>query len=461
MPFIFSLFLLFFVSGLFLRFIVENKNQSKVIEIKPKESANFYYSIFLDVNNGKLTDEEESFRNLKNKYLEEKVKFIEIDLRKMKLTLYNQGEKIEEFSVLTKGKEGSWWETPSGHYQILSKIPNLFSSIGKVWMPYSLQFYGNFFIHGWPYYPDGTPVETTFSGGCVRLSTEDAQKVFKFVEIGTPVLVLDEKSSEFTSPFITETSFNFKPPIISAEASLAIDLDSGFIFLDKNSEKPLPIASLTKLMTAVAASELIYLEKVVNPNFHSFEKLDPFIPGKSYTAFDLLYPLLMQSSNDAASLLTSFLGEKKFVEEMNRKAQSLLMKETTFFDASGKSDKNISTARDLAKLAKYILEKRKFIFDITLSKNYQTFGPLNFESLNNYNEFYDHPNLIGVKNGQTGAARQTILTVWKLFSFIPDEKQKIERRIAIILLGSENRKKDTEIILEWLKNNFGLLSDKS
>ncbi len=458
--FLFFLFLFSFSFGVLLRFFFEERIQNRIIEIElnQKQKNKPYYSFFLENEDSSFFKEEGRFLTLKAKYLEEKIKFVEVDLRKMRLSLYENGEKKEEFPVLTKGKEGSWWETPSGSYYVLSKIPNAFSSIGRVWMPYSLQFYGNFFIHGWPYYPDGTPVATSFSGGCIRLANEVAQKVFQFVEIGTPVLVLDEKGKEFlTPPFFANNSESLKPPVISAKAALMVDLDSGFVFLDKNSEIPLPIASLTKLMTAVVASEVINLEKTVNLSNHRFEKRELFVLDKTYTAFDLLYPLLIQSSNDAASLLTSFLGEKRFIEEMNRKAKSLFMETTNFADASGKSEYNVSTARDLAKLAKYILEKRKFIFDITLGKNYQNFGPLNFGSLSNYNEFFNEKNIIGVKNGQTLAAKETLLTVWRFYYFDESQKQKNERRIAVIVLNSEDRKKDTEVILTWLKINFNLL----
>jgi hypothetical protein len=85
--------------------------------------------------------------------------FIDVDLAAMTLTLYAEGKEKEKLPVLTKGREGSWWETPTGEYSALLKESNHFSSIGKVWMPWSIQFYGNFFIHGWPYHPDGSPVE--------------------------------------------------------------------------------------------------------------------------------------------------------------------------------------------------------------------------------------------------------------------------------------------------------------
>jgi D-alanyl-D-alanine carboxypeptidase len=286
-----------------------------------------------------------------------------------------------------------------------------------------------------------------------------------------PVLVFETPDviAEPDEIIAKKASDNLIPPSISAKAVLVTDLDSGQIILDKNADEPLPIASLTKLMTGVVASEQIYLERTVrilpwmlsrsfSEGILSAKLLSPFlagisfVAGDSYSAFDLLYPLLMQSSNEAASIIASFIGKDKFIAEMNRKAMSLVMDKTQFTDPSGRDNGNISTAKDLAKLARYILEKRKFLFDISKGKNYLTFGPINLGGLKNYNEFVENDKLIGVKNGQTKAAGQVLLTVWNFRG----GENKTEKRIAVIVLGSEDRKKDTEILIDWLKNNFEL-----
>ncbi|PIP46640.1 MAG: hypothetical protein COX15_00070, partial [Candidatus Colwellbacteria bacterium CG23_combo_of_CG06-09_8_20_14_all_42_19] len=83
---------------------------------------------------------------------------------------YEKGVFVNEFAILSKGKEGSWWETPAGLYKVQSKEKEHFSSFGRVYQPWSMAFQGNFFIHGWPYYPGGRAVESTYSGGCIRLA---------------------------------------------------------------------------------------------------------------------------------------------------------------------------------------------------------------------------------------------------------------------------------------------------
>src|SRR5579862_5292212 len=95
--------------------------------------------------------------------------FIEANLSTMQLTYYVNGSVAEQFKILAKGRPGSWWETPAGLYKVQEKIPSDFSGFAHVYSPWALDFQGNFLIHGWPYYPGGTPVGSTYSGGCIRL----------------------------------------------------------------------------------------------------------------------------------------------------------------------------------------------------------------------------------------------------------------------------------------------------
>ena len=68
------------------------------------------------------------------------------------------------------------------------------------------------------------------------------------------------------------------------------------------------------------------------------------------------------------------------------------------------------------------------------------------------NEFANQVNLIGVKNGETTAAKQTMSTVWQLHN----NDGSLNQRFAVIVLGSEDRRADTEKLVSWLGDNFGL-----
>lgn len=403
--------------------------------------------------------DEQKFLTQKDEYIQNKNSFIEADLRAMQLTLYENGIVSKTMKILSKGKERSWWETPTGNYKVLGKAINGYSSIGNVWMPYSIQFYGNYLIHGWPYYDGGTPVSQGYSGGCIRLSTEDAKMVFNFAKVGTPVLVL-ENDAEHNFGMLAAKAINAILPPISAEAFLISDLSSGEIILEKRAEEKLPIASLTKLMTGVVAHEVIYLGrsiKVTPQMLASVSQIFYPIVGERYIGLDLLYPLLMQSSNDSAKVLSGFIGEETFARNMNAKAASLQMTDTQFADASGISAQNISTAYDISKLLQYIYYKRPFLFDIGRGVAFENVGlikigdTINIPDLKNINEFIDDPDLIGVKNGETSATRQAMVTVWNIHTAQGDVP------VAIVVLGSGNGKSDTDILLKWLKNNFALL----
>lgn len=413
---------------------------------------------FTDAGEMVLPDEQK-FLSQKAEYNSRKESFVEVNLRTMRLALYENGTKIKEVEILTKGREGGWWETPSGNYKILGKEINHFSSIGKVWMPYSMQFYGNYFIHGWPHYDDGTPVAQGYSGGCVRLSNEDAKEVFDFAKKGMPILVLEDKEARHFG-LLKPKAGNAVLPALSAKAFLISDLASGETILEKNANAKLPIASLTKLATAVVAHELVYLGrpiKVTPQTLASAYQIFQVSVGEYYYGFDLLYPLLMQSSNDAAKTLASFLGEKNFVQNMNTKASSLEMADTSFDDSSGMSATNISTASDVSKLLQYIYYKRRFLFDISKGKEFENIGlvrigdTVNIRDLKNFNEFSDQPDLIGMKNGETSAAGQTIATAWNIRTPQGDVP------IGIIVLDSKDRVRDTKNLLKWVRDNFEVL----
>src|SRR3989344_9468417 len=61
------------------------------------------------------------FAHVRNQFIEEKVSFISANLADMKVALYQEGELVREVSILSKGREGSWWETPAGLYKVESK----------------------------------------------------------------------------------------------------------------------------------------------------------------------------------------------------------------------------------------------------------------------------------------------------------------------------------------------------
>lgn len=431
--------------------------QNKELRAQPKLPSVVFNTIsreqsFFNGNEG--SDAGKLFENERTALIASGASFVAVDLHNLSISLYEDGRVIRALPVLSKGREGSWWETPTGRYSTLSKEGNHFSSIGKVWMPWSIQFYGNFFIHGWPYYDDGTPVAKEYSGGCVRLSSEDAKIVYEFVEKGMPILVFDDETVPVLYRALSENASEIPFPTLTAPIAFVADLNTGEIIANKNGDDVVPIASLTKLMTATVASELIYLERYVTITKSMLTASIQSVPlavNEKYRAFDLLYPLLESSSNGSASAIAAMLGESYFVKEMNRKGDALGMKHAIFVDPSGIGDGNVASARDLTRLAKYMLDKRKFLFDISRGESFSGFTAQPPKGTVNLNEFASSKALLGMKNGETNAARKTILTVWNGTTSSGDK-----RAIAIVILGSDQRENDTRAVLDWLSSSFEL-----
>lgn len=387
------------------------------------------------------------FNEVKGKLIDSHTDFVEADLSSMNLTVYKNGEVVKQAKILTKGREGSWWETPAGIYKVESKEPNHFSSFGHVYQPWSMAFQGNFFIHGWPYYPGGESVASTYSGGCIRLSTEDAKAVFDLVKVGTPVLVFER---DFGSDNFV---YKIDPPDVSAGQYLAADLQNNFVFLEKDSQTVAPIASITKLFTALVAAEYINLDKeaAITKNMIVATSKPRLYEGQTLSAIDLLYPLLEESSNEAAVALASLIGQERFVGLMNKKVGALGMNSTKLTDPAGSDSGNVSSAEDLFNLAKYLYNNRSFILKISASKvGDNAYGAPPFRELENFNLFSANPEFVGGKIGKSSAAGETMLAIFEV------EVKGTKRPVAIIVLGSDGRiGEDVTKILTWIEQGYG------
>jgi len=198
------------------------------------------------------------------------------------------------------------------------------------------------------------------------------------------------------------------------------------ILFRKNIDQPLPIASLTKLMTAVIVlenSEDDSLSKkvIVSPKAASQEDVPVFgnlKSGDKLSVKKLLELMLIYSSNDAAWALFEVIGQEYFVEKMNQKAEILGLENTHFVNPTGLDPENLlynldnldyfnySTARDLVKLAQYILKEHPLIFEISRKE------PLYLIKDGIFDLFLTQK-VIGGKTGYTDEAGGCILFVFK------------------------------------------------
>jgi len=208
----------------------------------------------------------------------------------------------------------------------------------------------------------------------------------------------------------------------SASAYAAIDYSNGKIILEKNTSARLPIASLTKIMTAVVALDLLSPDYLITINKNDATVTPTrigVVPGEKMSVRELVSAALMTSANDAAQALADGVNKKYghdvFVMEMNAKAYFLGLGNTHFANPQGfDSAQNYSTAEDLAILSHYALTNYPVIADV-VKKDYE-FMPANANhkqfDLYNWNGLLDvYPGTIGMKIGNTGAAGYTNVVI--------------------------------------------------
>ncbi len=404
-------------------------------EVKP-----FSYGVQLSLT------ESNFFTETREAFIEKELTFLEADLSNMQLRYFEEGVLVESVTIESKAKMGSRCQVPAGLYKVESKKENYFSGIGQVYQPWSIGFQSNFYIHGWSNYGNQSLVPEEFDGDCIRLNNDDAKNIFKKVKINTPVLVHEVDFG--VQPFLYEA----KIPEMEALHYLVADIESDTVLASSDINVVLPIASITKLMTALVAAEHINLDKNVSVTNSTFvQSLVPRLEGMNQVSmYSLLQLLLIESSNEAAEVIALQLGREKFIELMNEKAKTIGMNDTRFVDPSGLGAENVSSPSDLLRLMKYIYSNRKFILELTANQKLPTsYVSGEFGELANFNKIEGLGNFIGGKVGETNAAKQTSVSLHRL------SVKNTERIIAVILLGSENRNQDVTELLRYAEERFG------
>ena len=237
-------------------------------------------------------------------------------------------------------------------------------------------------------------------------------------------------------------------PKISAKSFLVGDLNTGEVILAKNQDQKFPIASVSKLMTAFVATEITETDEttqITKTALATEGKNGELKLGQKIKITDLLYPLLLESSNDAAEALALHFGRDIFISKMNQEAEKLQLTSTSFKDPSGLTSFNQSTTSDLFKMIGYLTQQQPDLLKITTQKSYSN----KKQSWSNISQFLNKDGYIGGKSGYTSAALQTVISLFNL-----PLGQTESRPIAITLLQSSDRKKDVETILKYLKQNI-------
>jgi D-alanyl-D-alanine carboxypeptidase len=244
-------------------------------------------------------------------------------------------------------------------------------------------------------------------------------------------------------------------PYITAEASLVYDIEQNLILHQHNQNQKLPIASLTKLMTAIIILEQHQLTEKVKVS-SVIQNIQPskmnLRLNEELTIEDLLAGLLIESANDAAFVLAEHnSGDiNKFVEKMNAKAKVLGLKNSKFNNPAGfDNDNNYSTIIDLLTLSKEAISKPELI-KLSTQKT-KTTKSISGEQhiLNSTNNLLETSfNVSGLKTGTTINAGQCLITV----------SQTDGKKLLTIVLNSKNRFNDTKTLIDWA--NYHLTTPK-
>ena len=220
---------------------------------------------------------------------------------------------------------------------------------------------------------------------------------------------------------ISTENHNLKPnelPRTNARAAALVDVTSGRVLYSENGDQQLPMASTTKIMTAILAIELGNLKDKVKISRSAFGKEGSSIylrKGEEMSLENLLYGLMLRSGNDAAVAIAEHIGgsEEGFVFLMNQKAEELGLDNTQFRNPHGlDSDGHYTSAIDLAKLSAYALHNATFR-EIVKTKQKTAPNPIDdwdYKWTNKNKMLRKYEGADGVKTGFTSHAHRCLVS---------------------------------------------------
>jgi len=249
-------------------------------------------------------------------------------------------------------------------------------------------------------------------------------------DVYTPEVVQIEAPVEPVSEVQTPPIVIIPPAVIS----LKIGSVGEEILFESEKDKELPVASLTKLMTALVASKYYEPDQqiTVSPEATAQEGDQGSLQlGQVLTVKNLLYVSLIESSNKAAYSLSELMGTQEFVAAMNKEAQELGLTHTHFADPTGLSAQSYSTAYDVARLSKHIFENYPLLKEMISYKTFDLYvnGMFHHRLVNTNKLLEEMPVIVGGKTGWTNSARGCFMTI-----------EQVEGGYIIhVVLGAEDR----------------------
>lgn len=244
-------------------------------------------------------------------------------------------------------------------------------------------------------------------------------------------------------------------PALDAKSAIAIDDQTGSVLYEKNGDAEVPIASLTKIMTALVFFDHFPGWKKELTYQSSDDRIGARLqisPGETLTVKDAFYVTLVGSANNTAIILARSTGLSldDFVAEMNAKARELGLTQTTFVDPSGIEVGNVSTAHEYAKLAQAAFKDFRLLQGTTLpSYSFETLNLKRPHRIKNTNK------LIGSELRITGA-KTGYLDEARYCNFLK-VKNADGNEILVVILGSpssQDRFQESRELADWAFEHY-------
>lgn len=255
---------------------------------------------------------------------------------------------------------------------------------------------------------------------------------------------------------IETVSKNIENLKLNSRIGLIFDRNSKRILYEKNGLKQVPMASTTKIMTAIVVLENSELNDVVTISKKAAGTGGSRLglrTNDKITIHDLLYGLMLKSGNDAAVALAEHVGGgiEEFADMMNKKAKELGLINSHFITPHGlDKEKHYTTAYELACMADYALKIPKFK-EIVSSKNYNITINARSNLIGNTNELLGNLNgVYGVKTGFTNEAGRCLVTACK----------REDLDIITVVLGADTKKyrtSDSIKLIEYAYKNYEVI----
>ena len=265
------------------------------------------------------------------------------------------------------------------------------------------------------------------------------------------------------SAFADEIQTNSSAPSVLAETAVLIDADSGEILYNKNADKKMFPASITKLMTILLALENGKLTDEITFSHDAIYSIEPgsahiaIQEGETLTLEQVLRAIILRSANEASNGAAEYVSGSvsAFAQKMTERAKELGCKNTNFINANGLHDENhYTTAYDMALIARELLKQEEY--RSMMSETYYEIPPTEKQPETRYlhgqhqmlnpNAIYYYEDAIGGKTGFTSEALNTLVTY--------AEKDGMELIAVVMKCNAAEHYTDTAALFDYGFANY-------